>query len=801
MMKMRTGTAITAVMLASSLSTAFAQEATQMAANEPVVLEEIIVTGTRGSQRTVFNSLSPIDVVGGSTIDSTVSSELVDALAQAIPSFNVQRLPAADGQAFVRPARLRGLSPDQTLVLVNGKRRHRSALLGSRGAQAVDLAQIPNFAIKRIEVLRDGAAAQYGSDAIAGVINVILDDQPGFQAFSQVSQYYEGDGTEYQAGAQGGWGIGQGGHVTGTVEWTKADATSRSRQRADAIAFQQSSGLQVPNPVQRWGQPDLETIRLALDSALPLGEKAEAYLFGTYGEGDGWTDFNWRNPANTSNVYKATKAFPGWNANRLYPAGFTPRFGQEDQDYSLVGGVRGNLLGDLRADLSASYGRNRIDYKMKESLNASLGPNSPTRFDAGSLIQEEKNLNLDFSYPWESGLLAGPVNIAFGGERRQEIYKVVAGDYASYAVGPGAAEGLATGSNGFPGYSPDQAGRFDQTSYAAYIDVEAPITAIWTVGLAGRYEDFSEFGHTTDGKISTRIELMEGLALRGSASTGFRAPTPAQVYSTRTSQGLDTVTLNTFTSGRLSPSNPVAQYFGAQPLKPEESTNLSAGFAYQNGDGFTATVDAYQIKLTDRFSQSASFTVTPAIRSRLIALGVPGANTFTSVSFFTNDFDTRTRGLDIVASYALPVSDGTLHLSAAYNFNQTRVTGGGLNASDTQKRLFEEGLPEHNASLSAEYRWGDFSVLAKLRYYGKWTDSSGNATGDLFQSFGSQSFVDLAGSWNVTENVTLRVGAENIFDSYPEEATFQASRGLVYSRNAPYDTDGGQYYARVEVRF
>lgn len=799
-MRLRSGISLVALSLTAALSPALAQPA---ATGSELQLEEIIVTGTRKAQRTAFDTLAPVDVIGGNTIDQTVSSELVDALAQSIPSFNVQRLPAADGLAFVRPATLRGLSPDQTLVLVNGKRRHRSALLGNRGAQGADLAQIPSFAIKRIEVLRDGAAAQYGSDAIAGVINIILDDQPGVQAFSQYSQYYEGDGENWQAGAQAGWEIGRGGHVTGTVEWNKSDATSRTRQRPDAITFQQANPtLSVPNPVQRWGQPELETVRLALDSALPINDDGtELYLFGTYGQGDGWTDFNWRNPASTSNVYRNTTQFPGWNASQLYPAGFTPRFGQEDEDMAVTGGLRGAIAPGLTADLSASYGRSRIDYKMKESINASMGPSSPTSFDDGSLIQEEKNINLDFVYDWETGALSGPVNVAFGGERREETYEIKAGDQASWLVGPGAAAGLATGSNGFPGYSPEQAGSFDQTSYAGYVDVEAPLTSIWTVGIAGRYEDFSEFGHTTDGKISTRVEILPELALRGSASTGFRAPTPGQANSTRTSQGLDTVTLNTFTSGRLSPSNPVAQYFGAKPLKPEQSTNLSAGLAFQNGDGLSLTADLYQIKLTDRFSQSASFTVTPAVRAQLIALGVPGANTFTSVSFFTNDFDTRTRGIDLVGTYSLPVAEGTLHLWAAYNYNQTKVVGGSLEASATQRRLFEEGLPQHNASLSAEYRWDAFSLLAKMRYYGQWTDSSGNATGDIFQTFGAKSFVDLAATWDVTDALSVRIGAENIFDTYPDEATNQANRGLIYSRNAPYDTDGGQYYVRLDVRF
>ncbi|ACI97774.1 TonB-dependent receptor plug domain-containing protein [Rhodospirillum centenum] len=799
-MRFRTSTALVALALTTAALPAGAQQGGVTAGQE--ALEEIIVTGTRGTQRTLYETLSPVDVISGDTIDSTVSSELVDSLAQTIPSFNVQRLPANDGLAFVRPARLRGLSPDQTLVLVNGKRRHRSALLGSRGSQGPDLAQIPSFAIKRIEVLRDGAAAQYGSDAIAGVINIILDDQPGYRFFTQASQYYEGDGENYQFGAQGGWEIGNGGFLTATAEWSDQNATSRTRQRPDAIAFQAANpNLSVPNPVQRWGQPDLETVRLAVNGELPLGESVQAYLFGTYGEGDGWTDFNWRNPDSTSNVYKTTPIFPGWDARSLYPTGFTPRFGQEDQDYSIVGGVRGDVTDDLTWDLSGSYGRNRIDYKMRETINASLGPDSPTSFDDGSLIQEEFNLNLDFVYSLHTGLLEAPVNVAFGGERREETYKIVAGDEASWVVGPGASAGLATGSNGFPGYGDAQAGSFDQESYAGYVDVEVPVTDIWTIGLAGRYEDFSEFGSTTDGKISTRVEVLPNLALRGSASTGFRAPTPGQAYSTRTSQGLDTVTLNTFTSGRLEPSNPVAQYFGAKPLKPEESVNLSAGLAFQTDTGFSATVDVYQIKVTDRFSQSSSFTVTDTIRQQLIAQGVPGANTFTSVSFFTNDFDTRTRGIDIVGSYATDAGPGHLTLSAAYNYNKTEVTGGSLASNPTQALLFEEGLPQHNATLSADYRLGPVNLMARLRYYGEWTDSSGNATGDIFQTFGAESFVDMAVTWDITDAFSLRVGAENVFDNYPGEATYQSNRGLIYSRNAPYDTDGGQYYVRLDVRY
>ena len=767
----------------------------------PIDADEIIVTGTRAAQRTLFESLAPVDVIDERSLEATVSDDLNDKLAQLVPSFNVQRLPAADGLAFIRPARLRGLSPDQTLVLVNGKRFHRSAHVGARGAQGVDLAQIGSFAIGRIEVLRDGASAQYGSDAIAGVINLVLDTDPGFRAFGQYSEYYEGDGAQVRLGGQAGVAIGDGGYIVATAEYTDANATSRTRQRPDAIAFQAANpGLAVPNPVQRWGQPDLQTVRLGLNAALPIGA-AELYAFGTYGAGEGVTDFNWRNPDGTPNTYNPSSVFPGFNLRSIFPTGFTPRFGQEDEDYQLVGGVRGSLGDALRWDASASYGQNEVDYFIRETINASLGPQSPTEFRPGILRQKEFNLNLDLVYELPIAGLADPVNFAFGGERRVEIYEIEAGDVASYTVGPGARTGLASGSNGFPGYAPDQAGRFDQESYAAYLDVEAPLLPGWVVGGAVRYEDFSEFGNTTDFKVASRLEITPAVALRTSYSTGFRAPTPAQLNSTRTSQGLDTRTLQVVTSGRLSPTNPVSVFFGAAPLRPETSKAISAGATWRTDIGFSGSIDAYQIDVADRFSGSRNFVVTSAVRAQLIAQGIAGGESVTNVNFFTNDFDTRTRGVDVVAAYASALGSGRLNLSAVYNYNDTKVQRGAIVTNPTATRLFEEGLPKHNAVATAIYSVGLIELLARGRYYGKWTDSSGNVTGDVFQTFGGIALFDASISYRWRERFVLRVGAENLFDTYPDEATLQANRGLIYSRNAPYDTDGGQYYVRLEARF
>ncbi|MAK83731.1 TonB-dependent receptor [Phenylobacterium sp.] len=772
----------------------------QARADEAATVDELIVTGTREVGRTQFTTLAPVDVLSEEMIQASATAQLGENLAQQIPSFIVQRLPTSDGLQFVRPATLRSLSPDQTLVLVNGKRFHRSAFLGARGAQAADLAQIPSYAVKRIEVLRDGASAQYGSDAIAGVINVILNDQPGVRGFAQAGQFAEGDGVTYRAGVQAGVEIGSA-NFNLTAEWSDAEATSRTRQRQDAIAFQAANPtLKVPNPVQRWGNPDLETRAVGLNTVVDTGEAGEFYGFVTYTETEGVNDINWRNPATNPGIYRTTAAFPGFDLRSIYPAGFTPIEGVESEDYQTLAGFR-DVVGDFTWDLSASYGRNDTAFFLKNTINASLGPNSPTAFDLGRLVQSEFNLNADAVYRMNVAALAAPLNIAFGAERRVETYAIRAGDPESYAVGPGAAFGLAPSSNGFPGFSDIQAGEWQQQSYAAYVDVEAQLTEAWSLGGALRYEDFSEFGDTLNGKIATRYAITDNLALRGAWSSGFRAPTPGQLNSTSTSQGLDTVTLQLFTSGRLSPTNPVAVFLGAEPLEPETSETVTAGLTWRTDYGFSGSIDAYQIDVSDRFSSSASVTVTPAIRAQLVAAGVPGASAFTRINWFANDFDTRTRGVDVVGAYDRDLGPGRLNLTAAYNYNQTEVTAGSIAANPTQQRLFEESRPQHNATASATYGFGPFEVLGRMRYYGSWTDSTGNATGDIFQDFGAMTFFDLAVTYAPSEFVSIRVGAENVFDSYPDEAVFQASRGLVYSRNSPYDTNGAMYYLRLETSF
>lgn len=774
-------------------------------AQEGAEIESMIVTGTRASNRTAFDTLAPIDILAGAQIEGTVSSDLSDSLAQLIPSFTVQRLPMADGQVFVRPAQLRNLSPDQTLVLVNGKRRHRSAHLTGSGSQAVDLAQIPSSAIKRVEVLRDGASAQYGSDAIAGVINVILDDSVGFSSYAQMSEYYEGDGQQFQFGARTGFDFGTDGVLSLFAEYTDADLTSRSRQRPDAIVFQQANPqLNVPDPVQRWGKPERDALRAGFNVFSALNANAEVYAFATYGQGSGVSDFNWRNPVGTS-AYRTTPLDPSYNLFAIFPTGFSPKFGQDDTDISFAAGVRSHGESALAWDLSASTGENEIDYFISETINASLGSKSPTSFRAGILTQSDLNLNADASYSWDVSGLAEPVNVAFGLERREETYEIKAGDLASYQVGPLAVAGLPSGANGFPGYSDQQAGKFDQQSWAVYLDVEAALSQQLTVGSALRYEDYSDFGNTTDYKLSARYAFIEDFALRATLSSGFRAPTPGQLESERTSQGLNTTTLNLVTNGRFNPTGPVANIINSRPagqvilpLKPETSENMSIGLTYRTDFGLLATLDAYRVDVMDRFSSRGGFQLTNADRQQLSALGIPGGESITNVAFFQNVFDTRTQGIDLVVSYGTDLSAGRLNLTGALNVNSTEVIRENIAGvfNDVSRRIFEESNPSNNAMAGVEYLSGPWTMTARARYYGSWTDTDDSAN-VIYQDFGAETFIDASLAYALENGLTIRVGAENILDSYPDEARKQANRGLIYSRNSPYDTDGGKYYLRL----
>lgn len=786
-------------------------------------LEMVTVTGSRAAPpRTSLQSLEPVDVLSRELIDQTASAELVETLATLVPSFNVQTLPALDATIFVRPARLRNLSPDQTLVLLNGKRVHRSAMMmnPSYGSafQAPDLDQIANSALKSIDVLREGAAAQYGSDAIAGVINLNLDDSAGYRGFAIYGQQFENDGAGPRAGVHGGWRDGAS-FIALTAEYVNSGYTSRAVQSSNAAASQAAyPSLSFPNPDVHWGKPSRRALRLALTSGMDVGT-ISLYAFGTYGQGHGVGDFNYRGPVGSyASVFKTSTAFPGWNLLSLYPTGFTPHFGSDDSDASLVAGAKTTLDNGLKVDMSVGYGRNHIDYFMTNSINASLGPNSPTSFDDGAVQQQELNINLDASLPINWSALSEPVVLAFGAEHRNEQFSITAGEPASYSFGPGAygTPALACCSNGFPGYSPVNAGKWEQNSYAGYLDVYVPVSQRWSVDAAARYENFSTFGDSTTYKFSTRFEVLQGLALRGTVSSGFRAPTPAQTYSEGLSQFLPNAASSITTTGRFSPIGPVAQILNLRPgvsikpLTPETSRNYSLGLVWDNGSGWQNTVDVFQVDIKHRLNTSTSYVLTPAENAALTALNIPNLQGIYSANFLQNDYDTTNKGAEVVSLYSFLAGPGRVTLTGAYSHISTEITGGSRTLNPYSKQMTEDSLPKDRATLSAVYKVGSVDVTTRARYYGKWSDWTDTfpATATPLanptyapQVFSPMTFIDLVLGYQVTSKLRVQVGAENIFDRYPDKSRYQTFRGLLYSRNSPYSTDGGYYYGRIDLRF
>lgn len=781
----------------------------------------------------------PIDVVSASDLAASPSRDLNDKLSQAVPSFNVQRLPLFDGAIFNRPATLRGLSPDQTLVLINGKRRHRSAYIDvtAQGAQAVDLAEIPLAAIERVEVLRDGASAQYGSDAIAGVINIILKDKPGASGYLQGSVYHAGDGASYLAGANAGWALGNRGSLNLTIESSAGDATSRSHQRPAAAALYAAGNTAIRNPVQRFGQPDTRSFIAFVNSKYKLTDSTEAYLFGNFGYHWGENDFNYRSPTQggvftspqapdvfAANFANVPKQYQDWYNNNPavlsgYPGGFTPRFSARSLDGSAVAGVRGDITPDLTWDLSGRFGINHVGYHVRNTINASQGPTSLKAFDTGTKQQTELGTNLDFNYSLAAGL-PEPINIAFGGEVRREAYKVGVGDPDSYAIGPLGVIGLAGGSNSFFGSGPTQAGNWGRNSVAGYVDVDADLTRRFNVGAAGRAENYSDAGSAITGKVSSRLTVIDHFNLRGALSTGFRAPTPGQANITNTSQNPSPDGSTIQTNGTIPPTNAISQLKGGLGLKPEKSVNISLGFVTEPVKKLTFSADVYRIDIRDRIGLSQRYTLTPEETSALVDSGVAAAQGLTSFNFFVNGYKTRTQGLDLVLAYGIDLSPRSqLNLTGAANFNKTKVQSFNAGVIDARQRQYlEERLPKRVATLSAEYILGNASLLVRAREYGSWTEpfdpTTDPATGRLIynQKFGEEVFFDLAASYGFTKNFKLTLGAENLFNNYPDRAKFPntvdaaaagttPSNGRVYPSQRPYESDGARYYGRLNFDF
>jgi iron complex outermembrane receptor protein len=789
---------------------------------------DIIVTGTRRAGVTVVESPRPIDVVSSETLERQGASNLNDVLKTSVVSLNVQKFVAQDGSAFVRPFSLRGLPPDQTLVLVNGKRRHRSALVQitnqplAAGAQGADLSTIPSIAIDQIEVLRDGAAAQYGSDAIAGVINFRLKEaNEGLTLVGRYGQYYEGDGEDYTLQGNLGLPLTAEGFFNISAEYVRSLPTSRGQQRADAQQLIDAGNTAVPVPAQRWGNVNSEAARMFFNAEVPATDNATAYLFGNYAWASGDTEFFYRNPNARADIFTSVPltTTPGgqrFTFRTQFPGGFTPLFGTTNTDLSLTGGVKGEL-GGLRYDLSAGTAQNELKYRLSNTVNPSLGPDSPTSFNPGTVQQRETRFNADFVYPWATGIFADDLNVAFGAEFRRETFEIKAGDIASYEVGPfarvldpdtGTFIGLAVGSSGFPGYTPSNAGIFSRSNWAGYLDLETEIFEGFTLGAAARYEDFSDFGSTFNWKVSARYELTDWLAIRGSANTGFRAPTPGQSNISDVATNIDVTTGGLLLTATRPPDDPISQFYGARPLNREKSKNFAGGVVFDIPGGYVFTVDYFNIEVEERIALTSRITITAADRAALAAQGI-SAGDVQSVRFFGNFFDTRTEGVDAVFSKSWRFgTDTRFNLSAAVNYTKNEVINvRDPRAVDRERRIeISEFNPKWRGNVTGTLDTGPFTGLVRASYFGKWTDAVPNAAPTALsfdQTFDAKVLVDVELGYDITDNYRLAIGADNLFDVYPDrdQRIGQTNNGTIYPQFSPFGFSGGFWYVRGTAKF
>jgi len=819
--------------------TASALDTTQAQESAETPIEEIITLGTRSKGRTALETAVPVDVINTQDIQSTGGTETGRVLQMIAPSFNFSSSSISDGTDAVRPATLRGLGPDQTLVLVNGKRRHTSALINvntsvGRGSAGVDMNAIPPSAIGRIEVLRDGAAAQYGSDAIAGVINIVLRDQnDGGDASVYWGQTYEGDGDVFVANTSYGLEIGDGGFLTLTGEYRNRQNTNRAGLTG-AVQYELIDGQLDPREATfnrrnfRIGDSDSEQGVAVINMGVPLSDNAKFYLFGTYSNRDNQSAGFYRrqNQVNRTVV-------------ELYPDGFLPLINSNIKDKSLAAGITWTL-GEWDVDTSVSTGNNSFNFVISNSLNASFGPNSPTKADAGTLKIYQTTLNLDVARTVFLNDI--DINLAFGAERRQEKYKIIAGEPVSYANGGavntncngcnpdegGTPVPYAAGFQVFRGFSPDNALSESRNNWAVYLDLESNITDRLLVDGAVRYEEYSDFGSTFNAKLAARFDLTGQFAVRGSVSTGFRAPSMQQLFFNSTSTQFVEIGGVTVAQerGTFRNDSAVARALGIPKLKEETALNFSGGFVATLLDGLTITADYYHISIDDRIVISGSIPIATQFPDVTAATGA------TAGQFFTNIADTRTQGVDFVATYGMAFdNDSDLKLSLAANWTDTKIKPGTIKTplpgvSNTtlftaqDRSIIEEWQPSSRINFTSDYRWGAWTSVLRLSYFGTYTVCEGSCDtpsgpGQNIQKFGSKLLTDLQINYAFANSgLVLSIGGNNLFNVHPDLNLIGQARGgtipgivsspgvFKYSRrSAPFGFNGGFYYAKIRYNF
>ncbi|MFN3516549.1 MAG: TonB-dependent receptor plug domain-containing protein [Novosphingobium sp.] len=848
----RLGSAVSAMALALSAAPAFAQSAGEDRASARDDGPAIIVTGTRRTDRTVADSAVPIDVISSEALLSSGSTETNRLLNNLVPSFNFPQPSLTDGTDSLRPATLRGLAPDQVLVLVNGKRRHLSSLLNlngsvGRGSAGVDMNTIPALAIERIEVLRDGASSQYGSDAIAGVINIQLRKR-GNKARASFGKYvttmkgvaevasvaptltastsenpvitFTGkertrrDGDTYTFATSLSLPIGDSGYLNWTSEYRDRSPTNRSgpdlrRQYAGQGDPRETT---ISRYLHRFGDGESKDLNFFINAGADLGNGFELYSFGSYGVRDANGAGFYRRALDRRNADWANGGQP------YYPDGFLPLIASTITDVSAAVGLRGEVSG-WNVDLSVNYGSNRLDYSIENSFNTSLGGIvSPRKFNAGGLRSGQTSVNLDVQRDVSLGL--GDTSLAAGFEWRNENYKIVPGEPASYVAGPYTfSNGAAPGSQVFPGFAPSTAIDKSRDSFAGYIELDSDLSDMINVQVAGRYEHFSDFGDTLNGKFAARIEPVKGLALRGSISTGFRAPGMAQQYFSTTST--NNVNGNLIEIGTFPVGSPIARALGAEPLKPEKSVNFGGGVAFNMVPGLSLTIDYYNIKINDRITLTENLTGADVL-AILNAAGVVG----TSARFFINGIDTRTQGLDVVGSYRVPdFGAGKLTLTVGYNINNTDITDRRTFSGFTATRLFArpesfrltDGQPANKLNVGLDWEVGKFGLTFRANRYGEVflpgpsldiTIAKGSEPGDITLS--PKWVADLELRFKPFDAMQVALGANNLFDEYPDRLPYGIvgsynfglnNSFLPYSSQSPFGFSGRFLYGRVSFDF
>jgi len=842
--------------------------------DEGGTLERIAIVGTRSTPRSVVDSPVPLDIIGSKSLRDQGNADVLSMLSVMVPSLNVNDQPINDATSLVRPANLRGMASDHTLLLLNGKRRHRSAVITflggglSDGAQGPDISVIPAYALKQVEVLRDGAAAQYGSDAIAGVINFVLKDSDSEGGIAvKTGTYSEGDGELLQLQANKGFRLFDNGFINATVEYRQQQGTSRSVQRDDALRLIDDGNTFIADPSQVWGTLDVnEDIKASVNTGWDISTTLKGYGFATLARKEITGGFYFRNPQTREGVFRATDTDNGQHQllvadldginqgircpaitltdknvlqdpnylliadnstalgancfafNEWFPGGFTPQFGGSITDASAYLGFTKELQSGWAIDGSVSVGYSDIAYTLNQTVNPSLGPASPVSFSPGSVSQVESTVNIDAVKLIQS-VFEEPVSVAVGGQWRRETYFQTSGDKASFEAGifafdptTGLSQGFSVGSNGFPGYQPQSQGHWSRSNWALYTDVEFYLQEAWQVAVAVRVEHFTDFGATFDGKLSSRYKLNDIFSLRGSVNTGFKAPTVGQsnVINVTTAYGANGLE----DQATLPPTDLISQQLGATPLTPEESANFSVGAVMHIHESFFATLDYFNIRLSNRISTTSAIPLTEQDINTLIDKGRADAAQYNAAKYFTNDFDTQTQGVDIVLNYGFETGAWVNKILLAYNWTDTQVERVTLyptrvnddivmvpNLTPQRIRMLEDNLPAHRGSITLEQTRGDMLFTWRLNYYGAFYEDHLDASsgmdifGDAITTFDAQA------SWNVVPTVRLSFGVQNAFDTRPDVNPFSGEVGALYPPTSPGGINGAFYYLGIEYTF